>query len=86
MVWIIVVPVIIVRNLLVNCAIENNSSFVGPASSNIADIVTSTSQNQKRDVEALDKLDTTSVTLQSEVEAAQTIVRQGVSPTLQDDG
>mmetsp|Transcript_21127 Transcript_21127/g.35286 ORF Transcript_21127/g.35286 Transcript_21127/m.35286 type:complete len:256 (-) Transcript_21127:392-1159(-) len=82
----VVLHVVVVRQFVGDLAFETNRGLKGPATSNVADSVTTASEDEHGDVEAFYKLDTIGVTLDREIEAAETVSGKRICSALHDDG
>jgi hypothetical protein len=82
----VVLVVLVVGDLIRHGLTKDHTRLVGPAASHVADGVPTTTKNEEGKVELFDKVDTIAMALEREIETAQTVTRQRISPTLKDNG
>lgn len=78
--------VVIVRKLGYQIVADQDARLKGPGTRDVAHGVTTTAENQCRQIKAFDKVDAVGMPAHAQVEAAQTVTRQTVSTALQDHG
>lgn len=77
---------VLLWDLVLNINSQDNSRLVGPAPRDVLDSVPATSQYDSRDTEFEHVVNAGSVSLDGEVEMAQSVLGDGVCTTLHDAG
>ncbi|KAI6769544.1 hypothetical protein HG530_004173 [Fusarium avenaceum] len=77
--------VFVVRQSSFHLLANKNTGLKSPSTCDVSHCVATSTENQSRKVEALDKVDTVGMTIHAQVEATETITRQTVATTLQDN-